>query len=83
MVWGTGSFYEKYRTRIEEGCYVLGFIDSDKAKQGSLFHEKEIYAPSELASLNFDMILVFSSYAQEIARELYVMGYTKHQVLFF
>ncbi|MFT5923084.1 MAG: hypothetical protein ACI9LE_000057 [Paraglaciecola sp.] len=83
LAWGTGAYYERFRAEIENEYIIIGFIDNNEKKQGDSFYKKTVYAPADIATLNFDMILIFSDYAQDIARQLYVMGYKKHQIFFY
>lgn len=79
LIWGTGADAARYgaywRKMESDEREIVGFVDKDIKKQGHRFFGENIYAPDEMASLDYDYIDIWSSkYYSEIYREA-VDGY--------
>lgn len=71
LVWGTGSLAEKFFKEHKDAINkVLAFIDSDEAKQKTIFFQKQVIDPSSIQKYEFDFLLILSSSFQEIIASL-------------
>jgi len=77
-VWGTGANWEhickmyKYLVNIDIDDYIEGFIDSDQNKQGKIFHNKQVYALSEINTANAVILISIVSWHanKDVLRQL-------------
>lgn len=72
LVFGTGLAGQRafdYFKSLSE-YELLGWLDNNKNKQGQLFLDLPVYAPNQLAELNFDQIMIASSFHTEIKTQL-------------
>lgn len=59
FIWGTGKRAEEVFDSLVEEKYLIGFIDSDKRKQNTLWHEKyNIFSPEEAMKKNYGFIII-------------------------
>lgn len=83
LIFGAGSggvnFYKSCRGRFR----VLGFVDNSSQKQGQRLFGKPVYAPGELAQLDFDKIIIASDYYVEIYPQLISQGIPDSKVDIF
>lgn len=72
LVFGTGvagqRAFEYFKPLLEFD--QLGWLDNNNDKQGQLFQGLPIYAPTQLTELNFDLIIIASSFHTEIKTQL-------------
>ncbi|MGN5134316.1 nucleoside-diphosphate sugar epimerase/dehydratase [Aeromonas veronii] len=66
LIYGTSTQALHFLPALALNYTLLGFVDSDPAKQGSLWMNKPVYHPSQLAGLQFDKILIASSFVSDI-----------------
>ena len=74
LIFGTGSGAVKTLKAIDESVDVIGFIDNNKHKQGLLFENKRIYAPQEIANIEYDKIVICSVAFSQIKEQLIASG---------
>ena len=48
IVYGTGKYAHKFVEQYNNDCNILFWVDSNKAKAGKLFYDKEIYLPDAI-----------------------------------
>ncbi len=70
LVYGTSTQALHFLTALALNHTLLGFVDSDPAKQGSHWMNKPVYHPSQLAELQFDAIIIASCFVNEINQTL-------------
>ncbi|MGL4446940.1 MAG: class I SAM-dependent methyltransferase [Aeromonas sp.] len=70
IIYGTSNKALMYLPAIAIKYNVVGFIDSDKSKAGQIWMSKNVYHPSALSDLDFDLIIIASSFVSEIKSEL-------------
>lgn len=69
IVFGTGKIANKIKKCIDED--ILGFIDNDQSKWGTLFLGRKVYSPAEGLSLDFDSVIIASTkYYKELYNQL-------------
>lgn len=49
---------------------IIGFVDNDGTKHGSILMGKPVRSPADLATMTFDKVFIASSYAAEIMYQL-------------
>lgn len=69
LIWGTGHWAESFllMSGIAED-QITGYVESGKGKLQ--YREKRVYAPDEVKELEYDVIIVASSYAEDIKKEM-------------
>lgn len=80
LVWGTGNIseenykmYMKFTDWIEDD--IVGFIDNDKNKWGTVFNNLPVYAPTDIPMIDYDAITIWvKDYEKEIKNQLKEMG---------
>ncbi len=87
LIWGAGSlgeyFYGKYKKNFSRYFELIGYVDLDKEKQGKLFCDTTVYAPEQIAGLNWDMILICvikEEQYHEIFEYLQSVGVNKNRI---
>lgn len=72
IVFGTGSASKYFVSAdLDKECFeIAAFADNNRDKQGQFFFGKRIIHPSELAELKFDLIIIASSFYEEIKEQL-------------
>lgn len=74
LVFGSGSFFLKYKDKIEAEFHIVAFLDNNQDRIGSEFLNKEIVSPEKYDSYDFDYVIVASSFENEIAEQLINLG---------
>ncbi len=59
---------------------IVGFIDNDPDKQGSMYLGKPVYAPEDALRQNIDRIVIASSYSPEIFSQLNALNWPESKV---
>lgn len=84
VIFGTGSYGKKvYNYFIKKSDFdIVSFADNDIAKQNTLLFNKKILNPNELKKLEFDKIIIASSYGdKEIIKQLSSFGIKKDKMV--
>lgn len=64
-IYGTGSGAEKFFSRLYfNQVEIMGFLDSDKAKEGSEFLGYKVFHPTSISNSVFDYIVIASQYIE-------------------
>jgi len=66
LIFGTGSLFFKNKVEINNHYNILSFIDNDPQKKGGFIDGIIIHSPDEIPSLEYDVIVISSSYEGEI-----------------
>lgn len=74
LIYGTSTQALHFLPALALNYTLLGFVDSDPAKQGSHWMNKPVYHPSQLAKIQFDKIMIASSFVNEINLKLASYG---------
>lgn len=74
LIYGTSTQALHFLPALALNHTLLGFVDSDQAKQGSCWMSKPVYHPSQLGDLQFDKILIASCFVSEINQTLASYG---------
>lgn len=70
FIFGTGSGGYYFYNVIKNQKNVIGFLDNNNLKHGTIFCGKSIFNPSVISSLDFDKIIIASDYYREIFQQL-------------
>ena len=74
LIYGTSTQALHFLPALALNYTLLGFVDSDPAKQGTRWMNKPVYHPSQLGDLQFDKILIASCFIDEINQTLASYG---------
>ncbi|MCT7650476.1 LicD family protein [Aliarcobacter butzleri] len=70
IIFGTGEFAKNIYNQYKNDLNIINFSDNNKDKHNTLFFEKLVVAPKDLISMDFDEIIIASSYSEEIYQQL-------------
>lgn len=73
LIWGTGKSEKNKRDMLGDmfsRVEIIGYIDNDKNKHHSFYNGYEVLSPEEAVQLEFDKILIMSSFFQDIEEQL-------------
>lgn len=70
LLFGASKGGESVYEVIRHQYHILGFVDNNKSIQGKKLRGINIYAPTQLVNLNFDLIIIASDYHVEIKKQL-------------
>lgn len=73
IVFGTGRFYQGYKKKLNK-YEIVGFIDNDICKQGSEIDHKQVYAPDDIKTLEYDYIYIMSKTWPNMREQLISLG---------
>jgi len=74
LIYGTSTQALHFLPALALNHTLLGFVDSDPAKQGSRWINRPVYHPIQLAGLQFDKIVIASCFVSEINQTLASYG---------
>lgn len=84
LIFGTSTGYMNLKNRINYSIVnVVGFIDNDKHKQGTSMDGKMIFSVEQIERLEYDYILIASSYYEEITLLLINKGVSSSRIIQF
>lgn len=70
LIFGCGTGGLRAYEALPSNQDVLAFLDNDDKKQGSQFCRHTVLAPTSIADLEYDTIVVASQYADSICEQL-------------
>ncbi len=80
LVWGTGSYADRV-LKEELAPYlqdIIAFVDSN-LKRRSLFYDWSVVSPMEALKLDYDLLVIASSYFSEIVKQAIDLGFKKRK----
>ena len=82
LLFGTGDYYRKYRDwfRRED---ILGLVDNDENKRGTLVDGYKVYLPQEAVQLSFDCVVILSVHEEGMRRQLLELGVPDDTIYIF
>lgn len=81
IVFGTGGFYQKYKEQlIMKGINIVAYTDNDLKKHGTFFEGKPVISPSKIKQIEYDYIIIASSFWIEIEAQLVQMGIEMNKI---
>ncbi|MCB0323092.1 MAG: methyltransferase domain-containing protein [Bdellovibrionales bacterium] len=76
-LYGASWLAEKVLKQTGIGSHhLIGIFDKDERKQGGLFCGIQVFDPAEIPAKNPDLLLITSSFEEEIVNYLHVIGYS-------
>lgn len=82
LVWGTGSFSREITELFNSNVKIIAFLDNDTNKQGNMYSEKfKIISPQIIGEINYDYIIVASSFESEIMKQLIQLGVKSNRII--
>lgn len=71
FIWGTGKIANRIVNHFDLSRFdILGFIDNEEEKQGTLFKEYSVFPPAVLKNKDFDKVLILCNAFQEISNQI-------------
>lgn len=85
VVFGVGKFYQNRRELLGKVkiVEVVAFSDNNKALWQKTFENAKVIPPDSIKKINCDGILIMSSYAGEIAKQLIAEGIDGAKIFFW
>lgn len=82
LLFGTGDYYCKYREWFKSKD-ILGLIDNDESKRGTLIDGYKIYLPREAVSLVYDYIVILSVHEEAMRNQLKELGVSDNKIFIY
>jgi hypothetical protein len=83
LIFGTGSGLGDLLSVLPAEIVVVGLLDNDARKQGTLVHDKPVYAPQAVSDLQFDRIVVSPRDGAAVRNQLVDLGVPSEKILLF
>jgi len=80
-IYGTGSGAQKCMESLNSEVKVLGFLDSDANKEGTMFCSRQVSHPTNITNENFDYIILASTFVEEIFDFLVSLSFDSTKIL--
>ena len=80
LIFGTGTIYQQLKDRIRPDVTVVGFLDNNEQKQGSLLDGKRIYEVKTGIQEEHEIIFLMSDYHVEMREQLIQLGVTENNI---
>lgn len=69
LIFGTGKYFSKRKEKITNE-QIIAFLDNDSSKQGILFEGKPVYSPQKVQEIEFDYIVIMTTFYDEMRLQL-------------
>ena len=83
ILFGTGEIYEDRKKDIFRKDEIVAFLDNNFLLWNTLKDGINIYSPKEVKKLNYDKIVLMSSYAAEMCMQLLELGCRREDILHY
>ncbi|HPP86826.1 MAG TPA: methyltransferase domain-containing protein [bacterium] len=84
LIFGTGKFFERNQYNRDIADYeIVAFIDNDKSKHGLILNDKIIYSPENIHNLIYDKIIIMSSFAEKIKKQLLDLNIPEEKIIIY
>ncbi|MBF4798271.1 glycosyltransferase family 2 protein [Aeromonas hydrophila] len=81
LVFGTGSLYKLNRKELIERFNIISFIDNNVSPESNELDGVVIRRPEEIICLSYDLIVIASSFENEIYSQLMSLNVPKHKIV--
>lgn len=83
LIFGTGSGCDAFLINADEEDFdsILGFVDNNKEKQGTLYRGKKVFSVDEIKDFDYNKIIVASLYYNEIKDNLVKKGIAEEKIV--
>ncbi|MBD5493225.1 MAG: glycosyltransferase family 4 protein [Lachnospiraceae bacterium] len=82
LLFGTGDYYRKYKSWFKQE-EIIGLIDNDETKQGTLIDGYKVYLPCEAAGLLYDCVAILSVHEETMRKQLIELGVPENKIYKF
>lgn len=79
LIWGTGETATNMMRNLRKNIVILGFIDN--YPKAGMFLSYRVYRPEELWNFDYDYILIFSKFIDEILPQMKAMKIDQTKIL--
>jgi O-methyltransferase len=83
LIFGTGSGLGDLLSVLPAEIDIVGLVDNDARKHGTIIHDKPVYAPATISALQFDRIVVSPRDGAAIRSQLVDLGVPPDKILLF
>lgn len=80
VIFGTGVFYQNRKACIQKKD-VVAFIDNDVNRQGKELEGAWVYAPNDIATLEYDYVVLMSKSIDSMKRQLIDLGVSEDKII--
>lgn len=80
ILFGTGDYYNKYKNWFEKED-IVGILDNDQQKQGTVIDGIQVYAPEDGVRIHYNKICVMSVYYEDIKDQLVALGVSEESII--
>lgn len=81
LVFGTGSLYKLNRKELIDRFNIISFIDNNVSPESNELDGVVIRRPEEIICLSYDLIVIASSFENEIYSQLLSLNVPKHKIV--
>lgn len=84
VVWGTGTIAKDcfLKKVLYKGFDIVAFTDSNSLMWDTEFNKIRVVPPSEILNMKFDAVLIWSSFVEEITKQLIEEFYIDKKVIY-
>lgn len=82
LLFGTGDYYRKYRDWFKRED-ILGLVDNDETKSGTLVDGCKVYLPGEAVRLPYDCVVILSVHEEAMRGQLVELGVPDEKIYVF
>jgi hypothetical protein len=83
LIFGTGSGLGDLLSVLPPEVQVIGLLDNNPSRHGTIIYGKPVYAPQRIGDLEFDRIVVSPRDGSAIRNQLVTMGVQRERILVF
>lgn len=83
IIFGTGQMYRENRDCISYNDEIIGFLDNNQKLWGTKIDGKIVYNPGEILNIEFDKIILMSTYALDMKKQLLEIGCQKDKIMHY
>lgn len=80
LLFGTGSAGMEAYGKVRDQYEVVGFLDNDPARKGTLVRGRRVFSPHQVQGMSFDTVLIASMHWPAMRRQLIEMGVAERQI---
>lgn len=81
VIWGTGGTWLQYKYFLKDGIEIVAYVETTPVND--CFEGKIVIAPEELASMQYDYIVIFSIYQDAIFEKIRQCNIDENRIISF
>ncbi|SKB65970.1 Glycosyltransferase involved in cell wall bisynthesis [Lachnospiraceae bacterium] len=82
VLFGTGILYRQYKDLVRKDDSIIGIIDNDINKIGTMLDGIKIESPSEIVNFEFDIVICMNADPVEMIDQLLSLGIARKKIKF-